>query len=257
MLTEDMTIISNTKIAKEIYELVVKGMNVELMKEPGQFVNIQIDSISQFILRRPISICEIDEASHQFKMIYRIEGEGTRRLAEKNKGDTINIFGPLGRGFPTFSINHHETALIIGGGIGIAPLYELAKRLSTLKINVITVLGFATQSGVFYEEEFKRYSEVHIATIDGSYGYKGNVLNLIKSKGINFDIIYSCGPTLMLKAIQDAYKHHKRGYVSVEERMACGIGACFACVCEPSDKTIHTLRACKEGPVFALDEVTL
>lgn len=252
---EDMKIISNLEIAKDIYELVVQGENVELMKEPGQFVNLKIDSMSHLILRRPISICEIDMLNKQFKMIYRVEGEGTKLLSRKTYGDTLNILGPLGRGYPEFAIENHQTALIIGGGIGIPPLYELTKRLHNRNISVISVLGFSSISDVFYEEEFKKYSEVYISTIDGSYGFLGNVIDLIKTKKLQFDVIYSCGPKAMLKAIQTEYKDHKTGYISVEERMACGIGACYACVCDTNKNS--SVRVCKEGPVFKLDEVIL
>ncbi len=256
-LIEDMKIVKNCEIAKNIYEMTLTGDNVKLMNQPGQFVNIKITEMSQLILRRPISICEIDQEKKQIKLIYRIKGQGTEILAKKLPGEVINIFGPLGNGYPEYSIKNHETALLVGGGIGVAPLYELAKRLSRRKIKVKSVLGFATMTDVFYEKEFSFYGEVHVATIDGSYNFNGNVLDLIKSKNLQFDVIYGCGPQAMLKAINDEYINLKKGYLSLEERMACGIGACYACVCDKANKSTETVRICKEGPVFKLGEVEI
>lgn len=256
-LIEDMKIVKNIEIAKNIFEMTLTGNNINLMNEPGQFINIKITEMSQLILRRPISICEIDQEKKQLKLIYRIEGEGTKTLAKKLPGEFINIFGPLGNGYPEFSIKNHETALLVGGGVGVPPLYELAKRLSKRNIKVISVLGFATMNGVFYEKEFSDYSEVHVATIDGSYKFKGNVVELIKFKNLQFDVIYGCGPRSMLKAISNEYINLKRGYLSIEERMACGIGACYACVCDKANNLVENVRICKEGPVFKLGEVKI
>ncbi len=248
MLVENMKIIKNKEIARDIYELVVEGENTKKFQTPGQFVNIQIDSNHQLILRRPFSICEVNKDLKQFKILYQIKGEGTKVLSKKSKGEVISIFGPLGNGFP---ISHHQDGiLLIGGGIGIAPLYELAKQLFNQGKKVIAVLGFASIDNVIYVKAFKQYSEVHVATMDGSDGFKGNVLECIQSKKLNFDTFYSCGPISMLKAIQKEYKNKKRGFVSLEKRMACGVGACYACVCESN----HSLRVCKEGPVFNINE---
>lgn len=255
-LTEDMLVIQNKEIALDIYELVLKGENVQLMKEAGQFVNIQLDR-KGLILRRPFSICEINEGEKEFKIIYRVLGEGTEELAGVKAGERLNVFGPLGTGFPESALKENEIALLIGGGIGTPPLYELARRLHGRGNKVITVLGFQDKGGVFYEEEFQQYSEVHIATMDGSYGYKGNVLELIHHLQLDFDLLYACGPMAMLKNIQKVYGKEKRGYISLEERMACGIGACYGCVCDKEGELPYQKRVCKEGPVFSLNEVSL
>lgn len=252
-LTEVMTIVRNDEIAEDIFDLVITGENTKIMNQPGQFVNIKVNEVSEPILRRPISICEIDKANNKFRMIYRTEGKGTKLLSQKQKGDKIDILGPLGTGFPEFDVKENETALLVGGGIGVPPLYELAKRLHKKGIKVVTVLGFAGKKNVFFEEEFRSHSEVYVATVDGSYGSKGYVTDIIENNNIDFDVIYACGPTPMLKALDLKYKSDKRGYLSFEERMACGIGACYACVCKTNNGGYS--RVCKEGPVFSLGEV--
>ena len=188
-------------------------------------------------------------------MIYRAEGEGTKLLSQKDAGEQIEILGPLGTGFDIEEVAANETVLLVGGGIGVPPMYEMAKRLHAKGNKVIAVLGFASTCDVFYEEEFKAYADVHIATMDGSHGFKGNVVELINEKQLNFDWIYGCGPKVMLKAIDEEFGQTKKGYLSFEERMACGIGACYACVCQLNSGKMA--RVCKEGPVFKLGEVAL
>lgn len=252
---QKMTVVSQKMIAKNVYELVLSGDLVQAMLQAGQFVNIKINEVAYPLLRRPISICEIDHDLNQFTVIYRAEGKGTKLLSEKQAGDLVDILGPLGTGFGIEEVQTSETVILVGGGIGVPPMYEMAKRLSVKGIKVISVLGFASSADVFYEEEFKAYGDVHIATMDGSYGFKGNVIDLIQSKSIDFDWVFGCGPKVMLKAIETSYGANKKGYLSFEERMACGIGACYACVCELNSGKMA--RVCKEGPVFKLGEVAL
>lgn len=252
---QKMTVVSQKMIAKNVYELVLSGDLVQAMLQAGQFVNIKINEVAYPLLRRPISICEIDHDLNQFTVIYRAEGEGTKLLSKKQAGDLVDILGPLGTGFGIEEVQTSETVILVGGGIGVPPMYEMAKRLSVKGIKVISVLGFASSADVFYEEEFKTYGDVHIATMDGSYGFKGNVIDLIQSKSIDFDWVFGCGPKVMLKAIETSYGANKKGYLSFEERMACGIGACYACVCELNSGKMA--RVCKEGPVFKLGEVAL
>jgi dihydroorotate dehydrogenase electron transfer subunit len=254
-LVELMKVIENKALTNDIYKMIIHGKNVKLMNKPGQFVAIKIDDES-LILRRPISISEIDKKNNYFTIIYRVVGKGTELLINKKPGDNINIFGPLGNGFNIDNINKDKTVLIVGGGIGIPPLYELAKGLKKKNIKVITVLGFNSHQDIFYEKEFKELNETYISTIDGSYGYKGNVIDLIDSKNINFDYIYACGPKGMLKAIDDKYRNIKKGYLSLEEKMACGVGACTGCICKISGKDEYK-RVCKDGPIFALGEMEL
>lgn len=252
---QNMTIVSQQSIAKNIYELVLNGDLVQAMLQPGQFVNIKINEVAYPLLRRPISICDIDHERNQFTVIYRAEGEGTTLLSQKQAGETVDILGPLGTGFDIEEVKANETVVLVGGGIGVPPMYEMAKRLHEKGHSVIAVLGFASACDVFYEEEFKAYADVHIATMDGSHGFKGNVVELMNEKQLNFDWIYGCGPKVMLKAIEQQFGQSKKGYLSFEERMACGIGACYACVCQLNNGKMA--RVCKEGPVFKLGEVTL
>uniref|UniRef100_UPI00403FB4BA dihydroorotate dehydrogenase electron transfer subunit n=1 Tax=Niallia sp. XMNu-256 TaxID=3082444 RepID=UPI00403FB4BA len=252
------TVVSQNQIADSIFELTLKGELALQMNEPGQFVHIKVSSGMDPLLRRPISIAKIDKDQQKFTMIYRAEGHGTSMLAQKNAGDQIDILGPLGHGFPLEETDASETALLVGGGIGVPPLYELSRQLVKKGVNVIHVLGFQTKSAVFYEREFAELGETYIATADGSYGTKGFVTDVIADKGLDFDTLYSCGPTPMLKAIETNYAH-KKVFLSLEERMGCGIGACFACVCHTADdQTGHTYKkVCSDGPVFRAGEVVL
>lgn len=252
---QKMTIESQREIAQNIFELVLSGNLVQGMLQAGQFVNIKINEVAYPLLRRPISICEINHDLNQFTVIYRAEGEGTKLLSTKKSGEQVDILGPLGTGFEIDEIQETETVVLVGGGIGVPPMYEMAKRLHEKGIKVIAVLGFASKQDVFYEEKFKAYADVFIATMDGSYGFKGNVVELILEKNLSFDWIYGCGPKVMLKAIDEKFGQTKKGYLSFEERMACGIGACYACVCQLNNGKMA--RVCKEGPVFKLGEVLL
>lgn len=251
---QKMVILNQKELAKNIFEITLKGDLSEYV-QTGQFVNIKVNEESYPTLRRPISICNLDKQNNELTLIYRAEGLGTKILSKKSKGEEVDILGPLGTGFDYSLVKENETVVLIGGGVGVPPLYELAKRLFEKGIKVISVLGFASKEFVFYEEEFKKYSQVYICTMDGSLGFNGNVLELIESENIDFDWVFSCGPKPMLKGISDKYSKTKKGYVSLEERMACGIGACYACVCSCQDNKVK--RICKDGPVFKLGEILL
>jgi len=246
---EEMLIVSQEEIARDIFELVLKGDLVSTMLQAGQFVNVKTGD-SGLILRRPISICNIDYKRSELTLIYRVEGAGTKVLSKKKSGEYIDILGPLGTGFILDNIKADETVILIGGGIGVPPMYETAQRLSASGKKVVAVLGFASKEDVFYEEKFKELSEVFVTTMDGSHGFKGHVMDLIKAKGLDFDWILGCGPHMMLQSIATEYKGSKKGFLSFEERMACGIGACYACICEMADGS--RTRVCKEGPVYDL-----
>ncbi|MDP4164845.1 MAG: dihydroorotate dehydrogenase electron transfer subunit, partial [Bacillota bacterium] len=250
------TIIRQTEIADSIYELTVHGEMVKEISAPGQFIHIKITDGLDPMLRRPISISSFNSDKNQFTMIYRKEGRGTALLSEKMEGTVVDILGPLGNGFSVDETEATGTALLVGGGIGVPPLYELSKQLTEKGVRVIHVLGFQTDSVVFYEKEFASLGETYIATADGSYGSKGFVTDIIKEKNLEFDVLYSCGPTAMLKALEHDY-HHKKMFLSLEERMGCGIGACFACVCHTqSDPQGHSYKkVCSDGPVFKAGEV--
>ena len=219
----------------------------------GQFISIYCEDGSR-MLPRPISICEIDKNDGALHLVYRVAGKGTQEFSEKNTGMELSVLGPLGNGFPLKS----KKAFLIGGGIGIPPILELAKQLDCEKQ---IVLGYRN-SDMFLLDEFKKYGSVYIATEDGSYGSKGNVLDAIRENDLEADIIYACGPTPMLRALKEyAAEKQMECWISMEEKMACGIGACLACVCKSKEvdahTNVHNKRVCKEGPVFRAEEVEL
>ncbi|GLB61259.1 dihydroorotate dehydrogenase electron transfer subunit [Cytobacillus sp. NCCP-133] len=252
------TVISQHQMANNIYEITLQGELVHEMIEPGQFVHLKVAEGYDPMLRRPISIAEILPDLSQFKMIYRAEGKGTVKLSEKKAGDRVDVLGPLGNGFPVKEAKKGDTALLVGGGIGVPPLYELSKQLVSQGVKVIHVLGFQSASAVFYEKKFTLLGETYTATADGRKGMKGFVTTVIDHYEIDFDILYSCGPTPMLKALENRYSH-KNVYLSLEERMGCGIGACFACVSHTGDDPdgYSYKKVCSDGPVFKAGEVVL
>ncbi|MCM3767987.1 dihydroorotate dehydrogenase electron transfer subunit [Neobacillus niacini] len=251
-------IISQKEIASDIYELTVEAEFVSEIKTPGQFVHIRVGNGWDLLLRRPISISSFDKTLNQFTMIYRKEGKGTSCLAEMVPGMELDILGPLGNGFPVEEAEIGDTALLVGGGIGVPPLYELSKQLRAKGVKVVHVLGFQTESAVFYEQEFGETGVTYVATVDGSYGTKGFVTDVIDSRDLSFDCIYSCGPTPMLRALEQRYAG-KKMFLSLEERMGCGIGACFACVCKQADDPsgVSYKKVCSDGPVFRAGEVLI
>ncbi len=258
MRNEIMTVVKQTAIADAIYELTLEGELVSRMKEPGQFVHLKVSDGHDPLLRRPISICSIDREKRQFTMIYRAYGKGTKLLSEKMEGNKVDVLGPLGNGFPVEEAAPSNTALLVGGGIGVPPLYELSKRLKGQGVRVMHVLGFGSAKDVFYRERFSELGNTYVATVDGSCGKKGFVTDLINEHQIDFDVLYACGPMPMLKALETAYPE-KKVFLSLEERMGCGIGACFACVCEtPGGKPGYNYKkVCSDGPVFRAGEVVL
>ncbi len=212
----------------------------------GQFVQILVPG---YFLRRPISVSQVRDNTH-ISLIYRIAGDGTRVLSQLKAGERLDIFGPLGHGFPVID----EDVVLIGGGVGIPPLIETAKRHIMNGHHVTAVLGFASDSQIFAKEELESLNaEVIIATMDGSSGVNGTVMDAVQEYGITKDkTVMACGPLGMLRAVSTYFEH---GYVSLEERMACGIGACMGCVARTPDG--DTLRVCKDGPVFEIGKVVL
>jgi len=234
-------VISNKKIAKDVYEMVLEG-NTSYIRRPGQFINIELEG---FYLRRPISICEYTEST--IKIIYKIVGDGTEDLSTLETGKILDILTGLGNGF---DITKSKKPLLIGGGVGTPPMYELCKQLIKEGKEPIVVLGFNSQEDVFYEEEFKKLgAKVHISTADGSYGTKGFVTDVIKNLK-DYDYYYTCGPKNMLKAVYDLIETD--GELSFEERMGCGFGACMGCSCKTKS---GSKRVCLNGPVFSKEEV--
>lgn len=242
----DAQILENTKIIDDVYRLTVKG---DFKPLAGQFINIKLNN-EALLLRRPISVYDANEDS--LSVIYRVVGAGTKELKDYKVGEKINILGPLGSGFP---LTKGHKILIVAGGIGVPPMHFLAKKLYKEK-EIVFVLGFRSKNQIILEDELKKYGKVYIATDDGSYGFNGNVIKLIEDEKIDFDVIYACGPTRMLEAIDNKYNGIKEGYISFEERMACGIGICYGCACKPKQIERGMLRVCKEGPVFPLGVIS-
>ena len=249
------------KLAPGIHEMWLK---TELAKEAkaGQFIALYTGDASM-LLPRPISICEVKAAEELLRLVYREAGHGTRKIAECRQGDQISILGILGNGYPIEKAVGKE-ALLMGGGIGIPPLLELAKELSDhTKLTII--LGYR-DAQLFLKEDFEQYGKVLIATEDGSVGTRGNVMDAVKEyqtkEKLNYDIIFSCGPMPMLCAIKRFAKEKEiPAYLSMEERMACGVGACLGCVCRTTHvdehSHVHNTRICTEGPVFLADDVAI
>ncbi len=244
----NMKVLENVNIAKDTFRIRLDSADSIFDYPAGTFLNIKLKT-GLFILRRPISIFEYDEENRVITLIYKIMGDGTRELSKVKTGEYLDVLGPLGTGFPIFE--DEGKVLLIGGGVGVPPLYELGKRLVENGREVVSVLGFRDKDSIFAMEEFETLGEVYICTDDGSYGYHGNVAMAVKNYKIDFDVLYGCGPLPMLKAIDLEYSGIKKGYLSFEERMACGIGACYACMHETKD---GLKRVCKEGPVFRLGE---
>lgn len=253
---ENVEIISQEKIATGIYSMWLRSHNMAKEAKAGQFLSIYCKDGAR-ILPRPISICEVDKENDALRIVYRVVGGGTNEFSAFKAGDVTQVVGPLGNGF----MLKEQTALLIAGGIGIPPMVETAKRLKAMGVKVYIVAGYRN-SEIFLEEELKKYGELYVATEDGSVGTKGNVIDCIKENNIKADVIYSCGPTPMLRAIKAyAMENNIVCEISLEEKMACGIGACLACVCKSKEvddhSHVHNKRICADGPVFYAEEVEL
>lgn len=231
----------NKKIAKNIYEMVLEG-DTNIFSRPGQFINIKLDG---FYLRRPISICDYEK--NKLKIIYKTVGEGTKYMSSIKKGHILNTLAGLGNGF---DINKSgDLPVLIGGGVGIPPIYNLAKELNKKNIKPTVILGFNKKEEVFYEDEFNNLNiNLNIVTVDGSYKEKGYVTDILKN--LNYTFFYACGPIAMFKAIENIVK--TSGEYSFEERMGCGFGACMGCTCKTKYKN---KRICVDGPVLQREEI--
>ena len=255
---EQAVVVSQEELAPGIFSLYLKTKAAENAK-PGQFVSVDTKDPSK-LLPRPISICELNKKHGTLRLVYRVTGEktGTKEFSELKAGDTVPVIGPLGNGFPLEKAAGKK-AFLMGGGIGVPPILELAKQLKCEKKQI--VVGYRDQA-TFLREEFEQNGELYISTEDGSVGTAGNVMNAIEENALDADIIYACGPTPMLRAIKVyAEENGIECYISLEERMACGIGACLACVCQSKEKdthsNVHNKRICKDGPVFLSTEVEI
>lgn len=245
-------VVSQEPLMEDIWSMWIQADEVAAQAVPGQFISV-FTKDSGRLLPRPISLCEIQRDTGRLRIVYRVAGAGTKEFSGYHTGDDVEIMGPLGNGFPL----KNKKAFLIGGGIGIPPMLELARQLDCEKQ---IILGYRDR--LFLNEDFQAYGEVFVATEDGSSGTRGNVLDAIRENGLKADIIYACGPTPMLRALKAyAVAQGMECYLSLEEKMACGIGACLACVCQSkevdSHSHVHNKRVCKDGPVFAAEEVEL
>lgn len=273
---------THTMIAPGIYDLWIKT-ELATKAMAGQFVGVYTKDKSK-ILPRPISICEVSDDRTSLRLVYRVSGQGTgtELISMYQKGDSVELLGVLGNGYSLEKIFGKDILLemknpflkeeaigkvvLLGGGIGIPPMLELAKELKAHDIACTVIAGYR-DSNLFLKEDFEKYSEFIVATEDGSVGTKGNVLDALKNEGIVPKTVMACGPMPMLRAIK-AYTeemrqsgHQVKAYISLEERMACGVGACLGCVTKTSHKDEHSqvnnARICTDGPVFDADDVLI
>lgn len=285
---EIAVVVDQNALGRGIYDLTLKTTNIAKAAKAGQFVSVYSNDKSK-LLPRPISLCGIDRDEDTIRLVYRVTGEntGTEEFSKLVMGDKIRILGPLGNGF---TVEPGKKAFLIGGGIGVPPMLQLAKDINSGVVQTTGAVDTNTQEkgrteekqinghgkkicdmniimgyrdeNTFLLDEFKEQADSFVATEDGSVGTKGNVIDAINENGLEADVIYACGPMPMLRALKAyAMEHDMECYVSMEERMACGIGACLACVCKTKDKDAHSnvnnKRICKEGPVFNAKEVEL
>ena len=235
------TVAENRKIASSVYEMTLSGDTSDITA-PGQFVNIQLDG---FFLRRPISVCDCENGT--LRLIYKVVGKGTEYMSKLTSGAELDVLTGLGNGYNTEVSG--ERPLLLGGGVGVPPMFMLAKELLAEGKVVTVILGFNTESEVFYEEEFKALgARVLVTTADGSKGIKGFVTDAMN--GIDYTYFYTCGPEPMLKAVYN--KAVTSGQLSFEERLGCGFGACMGCSCKTK---YGNKRICKDGPVLVKEEI--
>ena len=235
------TIKENTPLTALVYKMVLEG-DTSALTAPGQFVNIQLEGK---FLRRPISVCDYDDTT--ITLLYKVVGEGTEQMAAMTKGQPLGVLVGLGNGFNTAKSG--DTPVLIGGGVGVPPMYNLCKELLKEGKSVQVILGFNTKEEIFYEDEFKALgAAVYVATADGSYGTKGFVTDVLKN--LTYTYFYTCGPMPMFKAIEATAV--TSGQYSFEERMGCGFGACMGCSCKTK---YGNKRICREGPVLEREEI--
>ena len=256
-------ILENKELSEDVFSMWIEAKDIVKTAEAGQFVSLYTRDESK-LLPRPISICEIDREKGRLRLVYRVVGEGTKEFSKLMPNvDYIEVIGSLGKGFPIEEAG--DTVLMFGGGIGIPPLLGAAKALKAAGKKAVVILGYRTKD-TFLAEDFEKYAEVIIATDDGSLGCKGTVIDaaneLKAAEKYGITDIFSCGPMPMLRGVKE-YGEVKAipTYISLEERMACGIGVCLGCVCESKEvdhhSNVNNKRVCKDGPVFLSSEVVI
>lgn len=252
---QNATVLSQKEIAPQIFDMWIE---TSLAKEakPGQFICVYPKDKST-LLPRPISICEVNADKTALRIVYRIAGQGTAEFSAYKEGESVAVLGTLGNGFP-LEEGKGKKVFLMGGGIGIPPMLQLAKELDADKQ---VVVGYRDNQ-LFLKEDLEKYGKVYIATEDGSEGTKGNVMDAIAANALEADVIFACGPMPMLRAIKKfAAEHQIKAYISLEEHMACGVGACLGCVVKTKEvdhhSHVHNARICTDGPVFEAEEVDI
>lgn len=251
-----LRVIGHRRIADSTFELALDVRGHIDAVQPGQFLHILVGDGERHVLRRPISIADFEPGV--LRIVFRVVGAGTKWLSEQREGSSLDVLGPQGHGFPL--PQGLRRGLIVGGGIGVPPLLELAKRLSQRDVRLDVVLGFATASQAFYLEHFALFGAVHAVTEDGSLGTQGIVTDVVQrlhaEESASWSHFFACGPRGMLAGLQTYFRGQDiNGYLSLEERMACGVGACQGCVCQTEN--LLNRRVCTDGPVFDWREVVL
>ena len=248
---ENGVLLHAAALTGDVYDFVIKAPGIAKKAQPGQFVHVAVPGKT---LRRPISLCGFNAEEGTLRLVFQVRGEGTAILAALQEGATLDLLGPLGHGFPAPKEGHK--ALYVGGGIGVPPLLQASKAAGE---NALVCLGFRTASAVILQQDFEQNgATVYLATDDGSLGHHGFAADC--AKDLSFDVAYACGPTPMLRAVRDLAK--EKGvpcYLSLEERMACGVGACLGCATPliREDGTKYFGHVCKDGPVFESGSVDL
>ena len=240
MVKENLRVIYNKLIAADTYEMKLETINMAKDSKPGMFINVALNNQSK-LLKRPISICQID--GNNLVITYKVNGVGTKELSTYKENTYLEVVGPLGNGY---TLVENKKVLVVGGGIGVPPLLELSKKLKELGNELYIVLAFRNRESMIYYNEFEKLGKVLVTTDDGSFGFKGNAINYLEQNNIEFDTLYSCGPEILLKKLEEKYVG-RDGYLSYEARMACGVGLCHGCV-----KGEKHYCVCTDGPVFKL-----
>lgn len=255
---EQAEVLSQKMLADGIYDMWLTT-TLAADAKAGQFIGLYADDGAR-LLPRPISICEVNEERTALRIVYRVAGDGTSEFSSWKQGKKASVLGVLGNGFPVNTAKNKKIVLL-GGGIGIPPMLELAKELKDIGVQPTVIAGYRDKN-LFLKEDLEKYGRVYIATEDGSLGTKGNVLTVMEKEHFSADVLMACGPMPMLRAIKEyAQRQNLTAYISLEERMACGVGACLGCVCKTNKKDNHShvknARICTDGPVFDAQEVDI
>lgn len=253
---EQMVMVNQTELAKGIFQMTLQGQLVSQLKA-GQFLHLLVPDSSR-LLRRPLSIAKINRQRHHVTLIYRVEGQGTKIFSQLKQGASFSVMGPQGNGFDTDFLKKGQKVLLVGGGIGTPPLLALAEDLARKGMEIRTVLGFSNKEAVILVDDFLKFGRVDVSTDDGSYGTKGTVSKIIESFDASWSAVYACGSKGMLTYIDRRFADHPHAYLSTESRMACGMGACYACVVHLKNQDhAASLRVCEDGPVFKTGRIVL